>query len=636
MSLPADLAQALGLSDVWVWVGQLASGAGVWPHLAHPAWLALWALPLLLLIAQWRRRQTLRHYADASLHPWALVFASAQTTRLRRRIVWGLSFVFWLALGLALADPRVPKASDEALQTRPPLLFLIDDSAAMSVADVSPNRLARAVTLVGLLAQNFPDRRLGLMVYADEAGLLLPPAADPSLLPFYLKHIAALPHPLVIPRPSTAFNWIARLPEMQGGAVIWLTSGEAQSFQGALGSQQLAGAAALHQAHIRLIALTLAGQGGPLRQDGLPLKNAEGSLIESIPAPARVAELAKITGGVAGITGTVPSDEKFVREAVAALPNLPPTFALGEQTRSLHALPLVLAWLAAIGVLVAMLAPRIRQAPSVLIMVLAVSLMACVLPAPVWAGASGAWLNQAAEQTQLAAGTAAIKQGNYAEAQVAFGAAKGFAARLGAGVAALRRDDAVFAVSQFQMALWLALTPQEQALAAFNLGDALVLTGRYPDALAAFNYVLSLSGAPPTLTDTALVNRDIVEKILQSAAKNSQNSPKFQGHQIAQYGYSVDPAKSKMDQEIQKTDGVLSGSAGSAALTPPPAAPAFVLNEANATSARTKLNLIHDQPAPLLEGLLRQQPYHQPALSPEVPVPPSNPAANPQANKEQP
>ncbi len=624
MSLPVDFTQALGLSDAWVWVAQLASGTWVWPQLAQPAWLALWVLPLLMLIAQWRRRQTVRHYADASLQPWALVFASAKATRLRRRAVWGLSVVFWLALGLALADPRVPKAADEALQTRPPLLFLIDNSAAMSVADVSPNRLARAVTLVGLLAQNFPDRRLGLMVYAEQAGLLLPPAVDPSLLPFYLNQIAALPHPLAIPRPDAAFNWIARLPEMQGGAVIWLTSAEAQSFQGALGSQQLAGAEALKKAHIRLIALTLAGQGGPLRQDGLPMKTGAGTLIESTPAPARVAELAKITGGAAGITGTVPSDEKFVREAVAALPNLPPTFAQGEQTRSLHALPLVLAWLAAIGGLVAMLVPRIIPVPMVLVMVLAVSMVASVLPAPAWADASGAWLNHAAEHAQLAAGTAALKQGDYAQAQVAFGAAKGFDARLGAGVAALRRADAVFAVTQFQTALWLATTPQEQALAAFNLGDALMLVARYPDALAAFNYVLSLAAAPATLTDAALVNRDIVQKILQTAAKNSKNSPKFQGYQIAQYGYSVDPAKSKMDREIQKTDGVLSGAAGSAAGPTAPNAPAFVLNEANATSARTKLNLIHDQPAPLLTGLLRQQPYHPPALSPEAPVPPSH------------
>ncbi|MGC8698421.1 MAG: VWA domain-containing protein, partial [Halothiobacillus sp.] len=421
----------------------------------------------------------------------------------RRRVVWGLSWVFWLGLGLSLADPRVPKAADEALQTRPPLMFLIDDSAAMSVADVSPNRLARAVTLVGLLAQNFPDRRLGLMVYADEAGLLLPPAADPQLLPFYLKQIAALPHPLAIPRPSTAFNWIAQMPEMQGGAVIWLTSGDAQSFAGALGSQQLAGAEALNQAHIRLIALTQAQQGGPLLQDGLPMKTAEGTFITSTPAPARVAELAKITGGAAGITGTVPSDEHFVREAVAALPNLAPKFALGGQTRSLHALPLLLTWLAAIGVLVATLPPRITSVPAVLMMVLAVSMLASVLPAPAWAGDSAAWLNQRGVQAQITAGNAALKQGDYAEAQVAFGAAKGFAARLGAGVAALRRADFVFAVNQLQTALWLATTPQDQALAAFNLGDALVLTGRYPDALAAFNYVLGLAAAPSSLPGIA-------------------------------------------------------------------------------------------------------------------------------------
>jgi Ca-activated chloride channel family protein len=623
MSLPADLAAALGLHDVWVWVAQSASGGWVWPHLAQPAWLALWVLPVLLLIAQWRRRQTVRHYADTPLQPWALVLASSKAHRVRRRAVWGLSLVFWLGLGLSLADPRVPKAADEALQIRPPLLFLIDDSAAMSVADVSPNRLARAVTLVGLLAHDFPDRRLGLMVYANEAGLLLPPASDARLLPFYLKQIAALPHPLAIPRPSTAFEWIARLPEMQGGAVIWLSSGEAQSFEGALGSQQLAGAEALNQAHIRLIALTLAGQGGPLRQDGLPMKTAEGTLLTSTPAPARVAELAKITGGVAGITGTVPSDEKFVREAVAALPNLAPTFALGDQTRSLHALPLVLAWLAAIGMLLATLSPRASSVPAVLLMVLALSMAASVLPAPAWAGDSSDWLNRRFEQAQIAAGNAALNQGDYAEAQAAFAAAKGFAARLGAGVAALRRADFVFAVNQFQMALWLAATPQDQALAAFNLGDALLLTGRYPDALAAFNYVLSLATAPTTLSDAARVNRDIVQKILQMAAKNGANSAKFQGLQIAQYGYAVDPADSKMDKEIQKTEGVLSGSTGSAAATASPNAPAFVLNQADATSARSKLNLIHDQPAPLLDGLLRQQPYHQPALSPEAPVPSS-------------
>jgi Ca-activated chloride channel family protein len=618
MSLFNDLAQALGLNDGLIWLNQISSTGWVWPHLAYPLGLALWLLPLLLLMGQWRRRQTMRHYADTRLQPWALVQAATQVRPGQRRWVWGLSIVFWLALGLALADPRVPKAADEALQTRPPLLFLIDDSAAMSVADVSPNRQARAIALAGLLAKDFPDRRLGLMVYADQAGLLLPPAADPNLLPFFLKQISALAHPLVIPRPDTAFSWIASLPEMHGGAVIWLTSAEAQSFEGALSTQQLAAAEALKKADIRLIALTMAGRGGPLLKAGLPMKTSDETLIESTPAPARVAELAKITQGVAGITGTLPTDEKFVREAVSALPNLPPQFAQGAQTRSLHALPLLLAWLAAIGLLMSVLArhPILRAGvtPGVLVL-LAISLGG-LLPAPVQASEAGAWLSRTADAAHIAAGDAALKAGDYAKAQVAFEAAKGFSARLGAGVAALRRADAEFAVSQFQSALWLAATPQEQALAAFNLGDALTLAGRYPGALDAFNFVLGIKTAAPALSDAALVNRDIVQKILQTAALNSKNSPKFQGHQIAKYGYAADPTQSKMDKEIQKTQGLLSGSAGVGASAQTNLMP-FELNDANATSARAKLNLIFDQPAPLLDGLLSQQPYHRPNLPAE-------------------
>ncbi len=622
MSGVADVIHALGLNDGAIWLAQIRSGGWVTPHLAEPAWLALWLLPLLLLLAQRRRRQTVLRYADAALQPWALVLSSPAHAG-RRRWLRGLAWLFWLSLGLALADPRVPKATDEALQTRPPLMFLIDDSAAMSVADVSPNRLARAVTLVGLLAQQFPDRRLGLMVYADHAGLLLPPASDPSLLPFYLQQISALPHPLVVPNPAAAFNWIAHLKELHGGAVIWLTSAEAHSFQGAEGSQQLAAAEALKKSDIRLIALTMAAGGGPLIKEGLPMKTADGSVIESQPAPARVTELANITGGAAGITGTVPSDEHFIHAAVEALPNLPPKFALGDQTRSLRAVLLLLAWLAAIGLMIAALArraPLLTRSASVLPLLFAGLTLAVgvSLPAPAQAQEAAGWFSQASNRAQITTGDAALAQGDYASAQAAFGSAKGFAARLGAGLAALRRADAVFAVNQLQMALTLATSADERALAAFNLGDALVLTGRYPDALAAFEFVLGQPEAPAALNNAAFLNRDLVRQILQTAAKNGKNSPKFQGHQIAKYGYAVDPATSKMDKEIQKADGVTAGLAGNASQSPPPSA-VFVLNEADATSARSKLNLIHNQPAPLLDGLLRQQPYRTPVLSPEAP-----------------
>lgn len=615
----AAIFSVLGLHDVAVWLSQTPL---TWPQLAEPRWLLLLVLPLVLLAWRLNARQRLLHYADAALRPWALVRQSQQESAWRRRVLWGLMVGFWLGLTFSLADPRVPKAANDQIQTRPPVLFLVDTTAAMSVADVSPNRQARAVALVGLLAKALPDRRLGLMIETDTAGLLLPPAADPTLLPFFLNQIGALQHPLVAPRPDAAFEWIAQMPPMYGGAVVWLTSGDAASFTGALGSRQLAAAEALKKADIRLIALTVAGNGGPLLKAGLPMKTAEEQIIESIPAPERVAELARLTGGFAAQTRTLPTDVTDIQKAIDALPNRPPQMNAATQTRSLYALPLLLAWLCLLtaGVLLLWRGGGTRVASSTLGLAFGVTLSIGLLqPPPANAAESQAWLNHSLNQKQIQTGDTALQRGNYAEAQVAFAAAKGFDARLGAGMAAFRRADYAYAVDQLQVAVWQAPTPMQSALAVFNLGNALTMAGRYPAALDAFNQVVSIKSLPQALSDAALINRDILQKMRQTAARNSENGQKFQGYQAATYGYYQDPSKSQMDQEIQKSSGATQGTAEVTAPASAPTTP-FVLNEGTATSARAKLNLIVDAPTPLLDGLLGQQPYHRPALSDESPT----------------
>ena len=223
-------------------------------------------------------------------------------------------------------------------------------------------------------------------------------------------------------------------------------------------------------------------------------------------------------------------------------------------------------------------------------------------------------MSRSADDAEVAAGHRALKAGSYAEAQVAFSAAKGYAARFGAGLAAFRRADYAFAVDQLQMAVILAQTPAQKAQAAFNLGDALTLAGRYAEARDAFTYVLSIKPLDETLSAAALTNRGIVQKMLQSFANNGKNSPRFQGYQAAKYGYSQDPKKSRMDKEIQKSQGASAGSSQASPTQTQPATP-FALNAATESSARSKLILIHDAPAPLLDGLLRQQPYHVPTIT---------------------
>lgn len=641
MSLLSSTANVLGLHDVLVWLSQRPL---VMPHLAEPLWLGLLLVPLALFIWRWRARQKILNYADESLQYWALQRASQASTtwagRLRGRLIPFFWLLFWFSLALTLAGPQVMKAKNEQLATRPPVLFVVDDTAAMSVADVSPNRQSRAIALLELLGQALNTHRLGLMIDNGEAGLLLPPTGDANLFAFYLKQLAHLAHPLAVPHPDRAFDWIAQMPDMRGGVVVWLTSGDANSFQGALGSRELAAAQALNKANVRLIAVTVAGAGGPLLKDGLPLKNAQDQVITSQPAPQRVAELAKLTGGVATQTHTLPQDVAFIRQAVSAVPNRAPDKNSAKAQRSLHELPLMLAWLSLLalaalslglkplnGFVARLIRPNRTKPPIAAFLLVAIhgALMSALVaglsfaPSGAWAAdkpnhTAATFMSRSADDAEVAAGNRALKAGSYAQAQVAFSAAKGYAARFGAGLAAFRRADYAFAVDQLQMAVTLAHTPTQKAQAAFNLGDALTLAGRYAEARDAFTYVLSIKPLDETLTAAALTNRGIVQKMLQSFAKNGKNSTRFQGHQAAKYGYFKDPEKSRMDKEIQKSQGASAGSSQASTTATQPTTP-FALNAATESSARSKLTLIHDAPAPLLDGLLRQQPYHLPTLT---------------------
>ncbi len=612
-SLPSSL---LGWQDVAAW---LAERPLPWPHLAEPGWLLALLAPLgLWAVSRWQQRR-IAHYADPALRPWAELPLHGTSARRRGWIALALS-LFWLAAVLALADPRVPKSAASASQLRPPVLFLLDTTAAMQVADVAPDRLARTQTLVAQLVQALPDRRLGLMVARDQAGLILPPATDRALLDGYLADWPNLPRPLVPQNAAAALDWVAQLPAMRGGAIVWLTAADAADFTGDRGTALLAAAEALHHAHIRLIALTVAGSGGELRDHGLPIKSPDDRPLTSTPAPARVAELATLTGGAARVTDRVPDDVRFITRAIAQLPDLTPHTPPANDTRPLFALPLSLALLALLIALGLMLRPKphpaagrtLSLALSTLMLTAALATLGLgVTPTP--AQADSLWRNDSENAARIAAGQTALAHGDFARAQVNFAAAQGFAARLGTGLAAFRRADYPYAIGQLQQALWLAHSAAERAEARYNLGLALTLAGRLPAARDAFAAVADTQNLPENLHTAARDNLGIVEKLLRNSVKNGANSPKFQGMQTATYGYFQDPAQSQFDKTIQKSEAAVTGSTGS---TPPPPTPPtpFVLNPATEASARAKLNLMNDRPAPLLDSLLRQQPYHPPVV----------------------
>lgn len=605
-----SLVTALDWQDVAFWLGE---SPRTLPHLAAPLWLLAGAAPILLVLFGWWRGHRFARYADAALRPWAEIAPPAPMHRRQRWIHLSL-ILFWLLAVLALADPRVPKSAASESEIRPPVMFLLDTTADQQVADVAPNRLERTQTLLAALVRALPNRRLGLMIARDEAGMILPPSTDRALLDTYLTDWPQLKRPLSPEDAAGALNWVAQMPFMRGGAVVWLTGADAENFNGARGTALLAAAEALHHAGIRLIALTVAGQGGPILERNQPLKSADDTPILSTPAPERVAELAALTDGRAQTTRKIPEDIAFITHAINALPNLPPTHSTDAASLSLRALPLGLSLLALAIALGLTLAPRSR-APMLSALVLCLCLPAGFAPPP--AEAATRWVDQHDNAAALAAGQAALKQGDFARAQVLLTPVQGYAARLGTGIAAFRRADYAYAVGQFQQALWQADTHEQSALALYNLGLALTLAGRYPAARDAFAAVSQMQNLPESLTAPATENLRLLETLLQSAAKNSANSPKFQGIQIAKYGYSQDPAHSKMDKDIQKSDGSITGMIGNPNPTATAAPQPFVLDPATESSARAKLNLIRNSPAPLLDSLLRQQPYAQPAFVPD-------------------
>ena len=575
--------------------GLLANADG-WPVLARPEAFALLVLPIGLALWQRRRRVRLDRYADPSLRPWA--FAGGRPESGQR--VWltrALWLLFWLFATLALADPRLPQPGETGGEARAPVLFVVDGSAAMTGRDVEPDRIGRAVLLMELLAEADPGRPMGLMRYSDTAGVLLPISPDTNLLGFYADELPGLVDTRLAARADRALALAARIDALAGGAVVWLTSGDARQFAGEQGSRVLAAAGRLEERGIPVLAITMARETTRLYREGRPLRDDDHNVLTSAPQFERVAEIAALTGGVARQTGVLRADADFLVEALAGLPAPPVPESALERQQSVAVLAL---WVA-MAVLALQLwfewgaAARRRS-------ILAVTL---ILGAPLLftVAHAGPVVDAEAQETLLEEGWAAFEAGEFARAQAAFDRASGYAARLGSGLTAYRRADFPHAIDRLQAAAWLAEATEPRMLALFNLGNALVLAGRYRAAVSAFDAVLALD----PLHDPAERNRQLAASLIEAAREGpDEDQPGFRGFASMQPDPIDETQGARMSEEFLESQGGGSGPVASGSAN---GGEAFRLNEGLLQGARKKLERIEDRPQPAIEGLLRQQPY---------------------------
>ena len=575
--------------------GLLANAAG-WPTLAHPEAFALLLIPTGLALWQQRRRVRLDHYADPSLRPWA--FAGGRDTSGRRdwlnRALWAL---FWLLATVALADPRLPEPGETPGEVRAPVLFVVDGSAAMSGRDVEPDRIGRAVLLMELFAESDPGRPMGLMRYSDTAGVLLPVSPDAGLLGFYADELPGLVDTRLAAHPERAFALAGRIEALRGGAVVWLTSADARQFAGEQGSRVLGAAERLAERDIPVIAISMAREAARLYREGLPLRDDDNTVLRSSPRFDRVAEIAELTGGVARESGVLREDADFLVDALAALPAPPVPQGTLERQQSVAVLAL---WAAVVALGLQLwlewgVAGRRRTLLAVVLIVAAPAIFTVAQAEPV--------VDAEAQERLLDDGWAAFEAGEYARAQAAFDRASGFGARLGSGLTAYRRADYPHAVERLQAAAWLAEAAEPRMLALFNLGNALVLSGRYRAAVSAFDAVLALDPEH----DPALRNRQLAASLIDAAREGpSEDQPGFRGFDSTQPDPIDETQGARMSEEFLESQG---GASGPLVGADRGDGEAFRLNEGLLQGARKKLERIEDRPQPAIEGLLRQQPY---------------------------
>jgi len=567
-------------------------------HWREPLWLVLAAVPLLFAGWRSRRRARLLRYADAELLPWAASQPAAQAGAWPRALVQALA---WLLLALAAAGPRLPLELRDGHTTPRHLLTvmaLLDVSASMRATDIAPDRLTRARLELLDWLPHLHGERVGLIVYAGEAGVLLPPTDDPVLLQRALGQI----DPRLIESRGTnlaaaldlARAQLAAVPG-QSKAVLLLTDAESDSID----PSAQAAVDALRQARLPLFVLGVGSEAGapvPLPDGGFAV--ADGVQVLSRMAVSAYRQWAQTTGGRFAAVSDGDADWTALHDrGIAALPGDPVAPDAAAAWRELYAWCLA----PALALLMAVSLPR-----RVVAMIALGVWGATAVPRPALADEAAAWR--------------AWQQKNFASAQTLYAQAGGYSGQMGAGSAAWRQGAYVAAARHFGAALLLAENDRQRADALYNLGNAHYGRGQWQAAFEAFETVLRVRPG-----DTrAGANRELAWQRLRRQRSESPMQSDLGGRRgfLAEGRIQLDaqtgttPEDPEFEASGMQRDRASPDAGGVHA--PGAAAPRQPLRVdlRLALSGLKKLERLQDQPTTLLHNLLKQDARHDDAERP--------------------
>ena len=265
---------------------------------ANPEWLwlllAVVVIPIVYLLLRLYRRHKIRSFGDeATLNTLMPNYNGVRG--------WIKVVLFSLAVGfiaLALARPQTgSKLRSTEVEGRE-VVLVVDVSNSMLAEDVTPSRIERTRYAISRLVERMKEDRLGIVVFAEEAEVLLPITGDYKMAEAMVKRL----EPSLIARQGTdigealevaLLSFTDSTKESKSRVIILITDGEEHNQRTE---------AAIEQAISQGVMVCAIGigtpEGTPLRINGQLMEDEDGKMVVTKLGEPLLQHIAEATGGI--------------------------------------------------------------------------------------------------------------------------------------------------------------------------------------------------------------------------------------------------------------------------------------------------------------------------------------------------
>jgi len=248
---------------------------------------------LFFFLLQWKKKVRSRIGEPALVQSLLRSFSP-------KRFAWkfGLALGAFALLGLGLANPQRPGATDRVNRKGVDVMVALDVSNSMLAQDSKPNRLEKAKQLLLRMLDKMENDRIGIVLFAGRAYMQMPLTSDQAAARMYIQNAS----PDVVPVQgtvigealkvaSTAFN----SKERKYKAIVLISDGEDHDPEAATMAQTLA------QKGIMVNTVGLGSPEGATIIDpstGETKKDAAGNAVVTKLNEAELQQLAAATHGI--------------------------------------------------------------------------------------------------------------------------------------------------------------------------------------------------------------------------------------------------------------------------------------------------------------------------------------------------